>query len=432
MHGAVDLARLLALLLAVVASPSYLPVITVITNPDGQSFAPVAEMRFLAGMSAEIVTGDGPDRIEVGYDAAVASISGTLPIVVSGGSAPVVSINAATESTRGTLSGQDKAKLNTVGTGATVASITAGTGIAVTGTAAVPIVSATASSDVAPGTMSAANYTKLSGITAGAAVASVTAGTAVTLTGTATAPVVNVDASSGSVPGTMSAANFTKLAGIGVGATVASIGSGTCTTVGGTAAVPTVNVVPSSGSVPGSMSSAHYTLVNNASVTDTASTIVMRSASNEIYTTTVNAVTLNAGGVTTTETLEVGADETGAAIFHCAISTTARTNTYGANLAVRGIEGGHHEVTLTGNITFDAPTNYSSDPELEIFVIQGGTGSYTASWAIPGSGGFSFPTGLSGTLIATSVGDVDYFRFKHRSAPTSHWVCTAHLKYSPP
>lgn len=365
------------------AAPSYLPVIRTITNSSGHSFAPTDEMRILAGLSAEVVTGDGPDRIEIGYEGAVASLS-------------------------------------------------AGTGIAIAGTAEIPIINATPSSASVPGTMSAADFTKLAGITEGAAVTNVGVTGALTLGGSIDFPIIGIPAASGIVAGSMSAADFTKLAGMTSGAAVASVAGGTAVTMTGTATAPVVNVNASSGAALGTMSAAHYTLVNGATASDTASTIVMRGASHEIAATTVNALDVNAAGTGLIETIEVGADGTGAAIFHCAVSTAAWVDAYAATVTMRGVDGGHHEVTLTSNVTFAAPTDYSSDPALELFVIQGGTGSYTASWALPASGGFSFLTGVSSSLIATSVGDADYFRFKHRSAPTSHWVCVAHGKYSPP
>ncbi len=48
-----------------VTSPSYLPVIKTITDSAGGSMRPVDELRIMPGLTATLVTGDGPDRIEL-------------------------------------------------------------------------------------------------------------------------------------------------------------------------------------------------------------------------------------------------------------------------------------------------------------------------------------------------------------------------------
>lgn len=166
-------------------------------------------------------------------------------------------------------------------------------------------------------------------------------------------------------------------------------------------------------SVAGFMSAADKTLVNGATASPTASTLAKRGSDGSLA-----ATGLTVGGVSST--------------FASDIALTPHVDTYAATLPLRGTDGGHHEVTLTGNVAVATPTSFGAGSELHVFIIQGGSGSYTATWASAGSGGYSFPTGLSGTLIATSVGDADYFIFKNRSSPTSHWVCSVHGKYSPP
>lgn len=65
---------------------------------------------------------------------AVANVTGTLPIVSTGGNNPAISINAATTSAAGSMSASDKTKLDGIATGATantgtVTSVIAGTGL---------------------------------------------------------------------------------------------------------------------------------------------------------------------------------------------------------------------------------------------------------------------------------------------------------------
>lgn len=297
---------------------TYIPLIKSLTNEDGRRFEPADEMRILPPLSAAVVTGDGPDRVELGVAGGLlASLTGTLPIVVTAGLNPVVSINAAT----------------------------------------------------------------------------------------------------GATAGSMSSAHWTKLEGIGAGAVVTNVGVTGALTLGGSGIFPVIGIPAASSTLAGSQSTAHWVLVNGATAAGTPSTIVKRGASNEI-----------AVGIITADGLDVG---TSGSKFGSFISLTPYAETYAASLAMNMRAGGRHEVTLTGNITFTAPTNLADGAGLEVFITQGGAGSYGATWA-SSTGGFYFPTGLSGTLTATSVGDCDYYEFKHRGAPTSHWVCVAHYKYSPP
>lgn len=93
--------------------------------------------------------------------------------------------------------------------------------IVVTGTTA-PVISITAASTAAPGSMSAADKTKLDGIAAGAQPGTVTAvtGTAPIASSGGTTPAISITAASGSGAGSMSSADFTKLSGIEAGADV--------------------------------------------------------------------------------------------------------------------------------------------------------------------------------------------------------------------
>jgi hypothetical protein len=182
----------------------------------------------------------------------VASVSGTAPIVSSGGITPTISITAATTSAAGSMSAADKTKLDGIAAGATA---NTGTVTGVTGTAPIvssggtaPAISISAATTSAAGSMSAADKSKLDGIAAGA---TANAGTVTGVTGTApivssggTAPAISISAATTSAAGSMSAADKTKLDGISTGATA---NSGTVTSVSvvsangfaGTVATPT-------------------------------------------------------------------------------------------------------------------------------------------------------------------------------------------------
>lgn len=65
------------------------------------------------------------------------------------------------------------------------------------------------------------------------------------------------------------------------------------------------------------------------------------------------------------------------------------------------------KVTLTGNVTFSAPTNQVNGAFYSIAVIQDGTGSRTAAW----NSVFKFTNGTAPTL-STAAGAKDYFTFR--------------------
>lgn len=75
--------------------PPYLPVITVITRPDGSSFTPVGELRIMSGLTYTVVTGDGPDRGELA-PTAVATVYAPIvpvpqpPVTATGGDTTII------------------------------------------------------------------------------------------------------------------------------------------------------------------------------------------------------------------------------------------------------------------------------------------------------------------------------------------------------
>jgi hypothetical protein len=102
----------------------------------------------------------------------VTAVTGTAPIVSSGGTTPAISITAATTSADGSMSAADKTKLNAL----PLNPVTAVTGTApiVSSGGTTPAVSITAATTSAAGSMSAADKTKLDSITAVGQIFSVT------------------------------------------------------------------------------------------------------------------------------------------------------------------------------------------------------------------------------------------------------------------
>jgi len=162
--------------------------------------------------------------------AGVSSVSGTAPIVSSGGSTPMLSILAASTSAPGAMSAADKTKLDGIAAGAQV---NVATNLGITGTGnSRTITSSTGTNVTIPvatsstaGLMATGDKSKLDGIAAGAQVneatnlgysAAAASGTVTSSTGSnATLP-----AATTSLAGLLSSADKAKLDGIAAGAQV--------------------------------------------------------------------------------------------------------------------------------------------------------------------------------------------------------------------
>lgn len=124
-----------------------------------------------------------------GGGGAVTGVTATAPVVSSGGTAPVISMAAATASVNGYMTSTYAAKLDGIAAGATA---NTGTVTNVTGTAPIsvatgtttPAISISAATTLAAGSMSAADKSKLDGIASGA---TANTGTVTSVSGTGTA-----------------------------------------------------------------------------------------------------------------------------------------------------------------------------------------------------------------------------------------------------
>jgi hypothetical protein len=98
----------------------------------------------------------------------VTSVTGTAPIVSSGGATPAISISAATTDAAGSMSSADKTKLDGIAAGAqpgTVTDVSASAPIASSG-GTTPAITINAATALGAGSMSAAHWSKLEGIEA--------------------------------------------------------------------------------------------------------------------------------------------------------------------------------------------------------------------------------------------------------------------------
>lgn len=113
---------------------------------------------------------DGTSVVEaVNYSpTAVTSVTGTAPVVSSGGLTPAISMPAATASVNGYMTSTFATKLNGIGAGATVTGVT-GTAPVVSSGGAAPVISMAAATTAVNGYMSKEFASKLTSITANAA-----------------------------------------------------------------------------------------------------------------------------------------------------------------------------------------------------------------------------------------------------------------------
>jgi hypothetical protein len=173
------------------------------------------------------------DNIAAGATAnvgTVTGVSGTAPIVSSGGAAPAISINAATTDAAGSMSSTDKTKLDGIAAGAQV-NVATNIGQGILTETTIPLTSSTGTGTTLPsatidlaGLMSSADKTKLNGIAAGA---TANAGTVTGVTGTApiassggATPAISISAATTDAAGSMSSTDKSKLDGIEASADV--------------------------------------------------------------------------------------------------------------------------------------------------------------------------------------------------------------------
>ena len=162
--------------------------------------------------------------------AVVSSVGGTAPIISSGGTTPTISISLATGSASGAMSSTDKAKLDTITSGAAVASVGVTAPIINTGSSTAPVIAISAATESSAGSLAASDKSKLDTITSGAAVASVGVSAPIVNTGSATAPV------------------------IGISGTIVSAVSGTAPIVSSGGTTPAISISAATISAAGSMS----------------------------------------------------------------------------------------------------------------------------------------------------------------------------------
>lgn len=96
------------------------------------------------------------------------------------------------------------------------------------------------------------------------------------------------------------------------------------------------------------------------------------------------------------------------------------TVTYASNITLNANDGNLFHVTLTGNVTFENPTNPEDGDSITLRVQQDGTGGRTVTWGSK----FQFLGLLSSIAISTTASSIDYISFRYH-ASIDKWRCTA-------
>ena len=212
------------------------------------NIADAANKRYVTDANLTVI--GNTSGTNTGDNAGVTTVTGTTPIVSSGGNTPAISISAATTSAAGSLSAADKVKINAL-TGSEVTSVT-GTAPVVSSGGATPAISMAAATASVNGYATSTQITKLNGIaTAATANGTVTgsgttsgsntgdnagvtsvAGSSPVVSSGGNTPSISMAAATASVNGYATSVQITKLDGIATAATANGTVTGSGTTSG--------------------------------------------------------------------------------------------------------------------------------------------------------------------------------------------------------
>jgi hypothetical protein len=319
----------------------------------------------------------------------VTGVTGTSPIVSSGGTAPAISISAATTSAAGSMSAADKTKLD---------------GIA-----------ANANNYVLP----KATATTLGGVEVFSATVQTVAANAVTTTASRTygvqlnsvdQMVVNVPWTDTNSGGTVTSVGGTgTVSGLTLSGTVTTSGN---LTLGGTLTLTSGQVTtalgytPYNSTNPSGYISANQTITLSGDVTGSGTTAITTTLANSGVTAgTYNSVTVNAKGIVTAATVKQ-APNVQSITSSSTVTPNADTNDLVSINAVAGA------------FTVAAPTGTSSDGEKLIIRIKDNGSSVGITWnGVYVAGGATMPT-------ATVAGKWHHVGFIY-NVNTTTWLCVA-------
>ncbi len=164
-------------------------------------------------------------------------------------------------------------------------------------------------------------------------------------------------------------------------------------------------------SVNGFMSATDKTKLDNATSSNTPSTLVLRDASGNF---SAGTITADLTGAASANLLRAGDSMTG--YFRTAIVAL----TDGATINTDASLGNVFTVTIAGNRTFAAPTNPLADQKITYKIRQDAIGGRIITW----DSAFNFGVDLSGVPNSTSPNTFDYYGFQYNDV-TSRWDCLA-------
>ena len=187
----------------------------------------------------------------------VTNVSGTAPVVSSGGATPAISMAAATGSVNGYLTSTDWTTFNSKGSG-TVTSVS-GTAPVVSSGGATPAISMAAATGSVNGYLTSVDWTTFNN--KGSGTVTSVSGTAPVVSSGGATPAISMAAATTSVSGYLTSTDWTTFNNKGSG-TVTSV-TGTAPVVSSGGATPAISMAAATGSVNGYLTSVDWTTFNN-------------------------------------------------------------------------------------------------------------------------------------------------------------------------
>ena len=190
----------------------------------------------------------------------VTNVSGTAPVVSSGGATPAISMAAATGSVNGYLTSTDWTTFNSKGSG-TVTSVS-GTAPVVSSGGATPAISMAAATGSVNGYLTSVDWTTFNN--KGSGTVTSVSGTAPVVSSGGATPAISMAAATTSVSGYLTSTDWTTFNNKGSG-TVTSV-TGTAPVVSSGGATPAISMAAATGAVSGYLTSTDWTTFNGKAV----------------------------------------------------------------------------------------------------------------------------------------------------------------------